>query len=120
MTDISQIILQQAGIRASSFSPTSRYNGLPTNSMQGKNGETIVFLRRRIVPKAEKFFVLQKHTVKEGDRIDNVAYQYYGDPERFWQICDSNNVMDPAQLLDLPGSKINITLPDGIPGNTNA
>jgi hypothetical protein len=117
MTDISNAVLQQAGVNTTAFSLTSRYYGIATATMKGSDGESIIYLRRRFVPPADSFFVLQQHTITEGERLDNITNQYYGDPERFWQICDSNNIMDPETVTDEPGSKINITLPQGIPGS---
>jgi nucleoid-associated protein YgaU len=118
MTDIS--ILQQAGIKISYFSSTSRYYNIATATMINGTGESIVFVKRRFVPPPDKFFVLQEHTVKEGDRLDNITYQYYGDPERFWQLCDANNAMQPNELTETPDTTIKITLPEGIPGNSNS
>lgn len=120
MSDISQSILQQLGVKSSSFSISSRYNTTETTSMEGSDGESVVYLRRRFVPPSERFYLLQEHRIKEGDRLDNVAAQYLGDPERYWQICDANDVTDPGKLLEKPGNKIKITLPEGIPGNSNA
>lgn len=117
MSDISQSILQQLGVKSSSFSLSSRYNTTEITTMEGNNGETIVYLRRRFVPPSERFFLLQEHKVKEGERLDNITAEYIGDPERFWQICDANDVMDPGKLAEEPGDKIKITLPEGIPGN---
>jgi hypothetical protein len=120
MTDISQAMLQQTGLKASSFSASSRYYGIATATMNNSNREPLVFLKRRFAPQPDKFFVLQQHTVKEGERLDNVTNQYYGDPERFWMICDANNAMQPNELTEEPDTAINITLPEGIPGNTNS
>ena len=120
MADISQTILQQMGLKSSSFAQSSRYYGIETATIEGNNGEPIVYVRRRFVPPAEKFFLLQEHTVKESERLDNITAQYYGDPERFWQVCDANNTIDPGTLTEEPGKKIRITLPEGIPGNSNA
>jgi hypothetical protein len=120
MSDISQSILQQLGVKSSLFSISSRYNGTEMASMEGNNGETINYLRRRFVPPSERFFTIQEHRVKEGERIDNITAQYLGDPERYWQICDANDVIDPGKLAEEPGDKIKITLPEGIPGNSNA
>jgi hypothetical protein len=39
-----------------------------------------------------------------------------GDPELFWQLCDSNGAMQPDELTETIGRKIRITLPEGIPG----
>lgn len=118
MTDITQAILQQVGVKVSHFSSTSRYYGVPTTTMTDGKGETIAYIRRRFVPQPDKFFTLQEHTVKEGERLDNITNQYYGDPERFWQLCDANNAMLPDELTGQPDAKINITLPEGIEGNT--
>jgi len=117
MSNISQSILQQLGIKSSSFSLSSRYNTTEMATMQGSNGESIVYLKRRFVPPSERFSLLQEHKVKEGERLDNITAQYIGDPERFWQICDANDAMDPGKLTEEPGDKIKITLPEGIPGN---
>lgn len=120
MTDIAQAMLQQTGLRASPFSSSSRYYSIATTTMINNNGEEIVFLKRRFLPQPDNFYVLQQHTIKEGERLDNITNQYYGDPERFWQICDANNAMQPNELTAEPDTKINITLPEGIPGNSNA
>ena len=45
------------------------------------------------------------HIVKEGDRLDLLAYTYYGDPTKFWLICDANQAMFPPDLL-VPGKRI--------------
>jgi hypothetical protein len=117
--DISKL-LQQIGARPSFFSLSSRYRDIATTAIEGSNGEMTVYLLRRFLPQPERFFLLQEHIVKEGDRLDNVTNLYLGDPERFWQICDANNVLVPAELTEKPGNKIKITLPEGIPGNNNA
>jgi hypothetical protein len=40
-----------------------------------------------------------RHTVSGGDRLDLLAYHFYGDPQRFWLIADANTAMDPEDLL---------------------
>ena len=117
MTDPLQTMLQQVGLKTSAFSPTSRYYGIDTATLDQANGNTIGYLRRRFVPQADRFSLLQEHTVTQGERPDNLAFQYLGDPERFWQLCDANNVTDPNELTAEIGQKIRITLPEGIPGN---
>ena len=56
------------------------------------------------------------HTVVQGDRLDNIAAQYLGDPEKFWLICDANVAMRPEELTDTIGRRIRITLPAGVQG----
>jgi len=116
--DIAQF-LQQAGSKPGLFSITSRYKSIETASLDN-HGETVVYIRRRFLPQADNFSLLQVYTVKEGDRLDNIANQFLGDPEKFWQLCDANTVMHPEALTATPGTAINITLPEGIPGYSNA
>ena len=118
MTDPLQNILNPLNPNRTAFPPTSRYFGIPTAKLDTADGDTIVYLRRRFVPPADRFFLLQEHTVTEGERLDNITHQYLGDPEQFWQICDANNAMMPDDLTETVGKKIRITLPEGIPGNT--
>lgn len=120
MTDPLQNILNPQGLSRTAFPATSRYYGIETAGFEQKNGETVVYLKRRFVPTANRFALLQEHTVTEGDRLDNITHQYVGNPEQFWQVCDANNVMHPDELTDTIGRRIRITLPEGIPGNNNA
>lgn len=120
MTDPLQTILQQANLKSTAFPPTSRYHGIDTATLETENGEIIVYLRRRFIPPSERFSLLQEHTITEGDRLDNIANQYLGDPEQFWQLCDANNVLHPDELTETIGRRIRITLPEGILGSSNA
>jgi hypothetical protein len=79
----------------------------------------MVYVRRRFVPSADRFALLQEHGVAEGDRLDNVTAQYLGDPEQFWRVCDANNALRPAELIEAVGRKLRITLPEGVPGIPN-
>ncbi len=119
MTDLSKLF-QQAGSKSSPFSPSSRYHGVETATIEGKNKEPIAYVKRRLVPSPDNFFVLKKHIISEGDRPDLLAHQYYNNAEAFWQLADANLVMDANELTANPGDTIRITLPNGIPGNTNA
>ena len=102
------------------FSINSRYYGAPTVTLETQDGRQIVYLRRRFVPPPENFSVLFEHTVTEGERLDNITAQYLGDPEQFWRVCDANGVIQPQELVETVGRRIRITLPEGIPGTSNA
>jgi len=102
------------------FSITSRYYNTPTLQLETADGRPIVFLRRRFVPPPERFAFLFEHAVIEGDRMDNLAAQYLGDPEQFWRICDANGAIRPEELTETIGRRLRITLPEGIPGVPNA
>lgn len=107
-------------MRSDLFTVTSRYYIVETAEWTTPDGKKIVHLRRRFVPPPEHFVLLQEHTVIEGERLDNIAAQYLGDPEQFWRICDANNAMQPEQLIEVVGRRLRITLPEGIPGPANA
>ena len=115
MSDPLQALLQGAA-KPSLFPPNSRYSGIDTGTMTTADGRTIVYLRRRLVPPPERFALLQEYTVVEGDRLDNIAAKYVGDPERFWQVCDANAAMRPEELMEIVGRILRITLPEGIAG----
>jgi len=112
--------LLDAGDKTRFFAATSRYNGLEIATCPGPDGQLLTYVRRRFVPPPENFELLQEHSVSQGDRLDNLAAQYLGDPEQFWRLCDANNAIQPDELTDTPGRKLRITLPEGIPGQTNA
>ena len=102
------------------FPPTSRYYGIETVTMKTIDGRTVVFLRRRFLPSADRFALLMEHVVSEGERMDNIAARYLDDPEAFWRIADANSAMRPEELTETIGRRLRITLPEGIPGATNA
>jgi hypothetical protein len=120
MTDPIQTILQMSSLKTTVFPPTSRYHGIETAETEMPGGRTVTYLRRRFVPASERFSLLQEHTVTEGERPDAIAARYLDDPEQFWRICDANDVMHPNELTDTIGRRIRITLPEGIPGSSNA
>jgi hypothetical protein len=108
-------------MNANQFPPNSRYNGIDTATLEVPDGQTsegtnITYLKRRFVPQPAKFYVIQLYTVAGGDRLDNIAAKYLGDPELFWRICDANGVIRPEELIETPGNQINITLPEGVSG----
>lgn len=107
-------------MRTDLFTITSRYYNTETAQLVTPDGKTIVYLRRRRVPQPEEFVTLEEHRVSEGERLDNIAAAFVGDPEQFWRLCDANNAMQPDELTEPIGRTIRITLPENIPGNTNA
>jgi len=117
--DIQKLLLAPA-LNATAFPPNSRYHGIETRAITTQTGETRVYMKRRFVPPPENFALLQLHTVDEGDRLDNLAHKYLGDPEQFWRLCDANGAMKPQDLTETIGRQLRITLPEGIPGGSGA
>ena len=96
------------------FAPTSRYASIAdaTLPVLDENGQprVVVYKRRRFIPAGEDSTTLVEHTVAQGDRLDNISAHYLGDPTLFWQVCDANGVLSPAELEE-PGRVVRITLP---------
>lgn len=118
MIDPVQAFLQANAITTPTFPPTSRYHGLPVATLALPDGTTVAYVRRRFVPPPERFAVLVEHRVESGDRLDNLAARYLGDPQQFWRICDANRAMRPDELIETPGRALLVTLPEGVPGPT--
>ncbi|HEY4677151.1 MAG TPA: LysM domain-containing protein [Candidatus Angelobacter sp.] len=102
------------------FAANSRYLNVTTVEYESPTGKKYVYLRRRFLPQPESFVLLQQHVVTGGERLDNVAAQFLGDPELFWRLCDANGAMQPEELTRTVGRRLRITLPEGIPGTPNA
>ena len=115
-----QSMLQPAPLQQTAFPPTSRYQGIETATFQTPDGKTVIFLRRRFLPSPDDLSLLQEHVVSYGERIDNIAALYLGDPEQFWRICDANGAMRPDELTETVGRRLRITLPAGIAGGPGA
>jgi hypothetical protein len=104
------------------FPTDSRYYNSSTLSYTAPNGRVITYLAQRFVPQpgTANFSTVAMHTVRSGDRLDLLAAKYFGDPLMYWLICDANGAIRPDQLLATPGKVLNITMPRGVPGVSNA
>lgn len=119
MTDPLKALLDAGVLKTSTFPDNSRYHGVEITTLEQPGGEPIAHLKRRFVPPPERFSVIREHIVVEGDRVDNLAAQYLGDPELYWRLCDANVVMHPEELTEVVGAKVAITLPEGVPGESD-
>ncbi len=79
------------------FARGSRYEQVPDGVYQDPNGQQIPYKLMRVLP--GDFVPMQIHTVADGDRLDLIAYRYYGDPLQFWRVCDANHALRPDDLL---------------------
>ncbi len=111
-----QAFMQANALATPLFPPTSRYHGIAAAQFTLPDGTTIAYLQRRFVPPPENFALLQEHMVVAGNRLDNLAARYLGDPQQFWRICDANRAMRPDELTETAGRRLRITLPEGVPG----
>jgi len=117
-----QALISMGVVPTVSFPTDSRYYASATLQYTAPDGQTITYLARRFVPQpgAANYATISQHTVKQGDRPDLLAAKYLGDPLLFWLLCDANGAMRPSDLVATPGTVLNITLPQGVPGQSNA
>jgi len=117
-----QAFIQLGLVPPVTFPTDSRYYNSATLSYTTPAGQAITYLARRFVPQpgAPNYATVATHTVNQADRIDLIAAKYLGDPLMYWLLCDANGAMRPNDLLKTPGTTINITMPQGVPGGMNA
>lgn len=98
------------------FPPNSRYATTATAVYVGPDRRATTYLSRRFLPNPAIFFVAQIHTVTQGERLDNIAAQSFGDAELGWRLADANRAMRPEELTATIGRRLNVTLPAGFVG----
>ena len=120
---MNQAIQSMVTAAAGTGAPTnlnSRYCGATVEYFTGPNGVQIAYLQRRIIPQPTIYTSLQNYAVADGDRLDNLAYKFLGDPLLYWTICDANGATDPDELTVQAGSTIQIPLSSGIPAGARS
>ncbi|MFT3718300.1 LysM domain-containing protein [Pseudorhodoferax sp.] len=115
MADALQSFLQANGLAPASFPPDSRYHGLPTAQARLPGGRTVVFVTRRLLPPPENFALLQTVAVAAGERADQLAARHLGAAAQWWRLADANGAMHPEAMVAEPGTRLRITLPEGVP-----
>ncbi len=106
-------LLQSGALKATAFPPNSRYHGLPIATLKRAGHEPVPYLTRRFIAQQEILAVVQEHRVTQGDRLDNLAARYLGDPELYWRLADVNRALRPDDLLEPLGRRLLIALPGG-------
>jgi len=95
--------------------PGSRYYGAAIEELTQPDGTTVRYLARRIVPQPSAYPSTATYVIADGDRLDNLAARFLGDPTLYWMICDANGVTDPDDLTAQPGRSIVIPLAAALP-----
>ena len=112
-----QALMQMGVVPAVNYPPNSRYYRYSTLQYTAPNGQAISIVPQ---PGAPNFSTIAQHVVRQGDRLDLIAAKYLGDPLVFWLICDANGAIRPDELVETPGTVIDITTPQGAPGVVSA
>jgi hypothetical protein len=94
---------------------SSRYYGFAIETFTEADGTPVTYLQRRIIPQPDIYTSLLNYVVVDGDRLDNLAAKYLGDPLLFWMICDANGATDPDELTAQVGRTIKIPIASAVP-----
>lgn len=65
----------------------SRYQNSPVVTVVKGSQDVSVIVPSEQVPFSFNYI---SHMVAQGDRIDNISFQYYGDPTLWWRVADAN------------------------------
>jgi hypothetical protein len=91
------------------FFKGTRYEKVDTNQITDSTGRVIVYKKTRFIPITTG---VVSYTVKQDDRLDQIANRSFRDPQRFWRICDANDAMWPDDLTAV-GRKLEIPPSEG-------
>jgi|TARA_R110000744_G_scaffold15863_5_gene43869 hypothetical protein len=80
-----------------------RYQNTPIDKTEDGKRFYPTTIYSQIDPKADDVYLI---TVKN-DRMDNIAFEYYGDPSLWWVIASANDI--PQDSIFIPvGSQIRV------------
>jgi nucleoid-associated protein YgaU len=95
--------------------PNSRYYGAAIEDLTRPDGTPVKYLARRLIPQPSVYTATTTYVIADGDRLDNLAQRFLGDPSLYWMICDVNGTTDPDDLTAQPGRTIEIPLAAALP-----
>jgi nucleoid-associated protein YgaU len=83
----------------------SRYSKTPAIAPENAAGSAPEVLAAREIPALAGVL---EYTVLEAERLDQLAYRFYSDAQKYWLILDANpGILNPFELLQ-PGRVIRI------------
>ncbi len=94
------------------FDSESRYLNLPNAKFTAADGREIIYKTRRFLPRGNTKQELGRLVVNQGERLDQIANQAYGNSKLYWRVADANDVLNPTDLLREPGKVIRVPVPD--------
>jgi hypothetical protein len=93
----------------------SRYRGLPLLTHVDAQGREVIYVARRFLPQPAQLAEITQVAVRDGDRLDLIAAQQFGEARWWWRLPDANLALDPVDLTARIGRRLRITLPAGVP-----
>jgi hypothetical protein len=81
------------------FENTSRYYRLEVYHVTDRRGRQVAVVPAAPDPGERALGI---HQLKQGQRLDHLAFKYLDDATAFWRICELNGVMLPETLSEQP------------------
>jgi hypothetical protein len=88
------------------FDSLSRYASVTPYPREDHRGRVVMVVP---VPAAPAELLLGIHVLRQGERLDHLAFRYLNNPAGFWRICELNNVM----LAEALSEQKEISIPAG-------
>jgi hypothetical protein len=79
------------------FDPLSRYFDVDTYQLRDHRGRIVTVVA---VPDAPAQAVAGYHVLRQGQRLDHLAFKYLDDGSGFWRIAEANDAMTAEQLTE--------------------
>jgi hypothetical protein len=79
------------------FDPKSRYAALTPYARRDRRGRTVAVVP---VPAPPADALLGVHVLRQGERIDHLAFRYLDNPAGFWRVAEFNGVMLAEALTE--------------------
>jgi hypothetical protein len=79
------------------FDKKSRYLKAETYAVTDARGREVIVVATPPPPNQQ---LLGIHLLKQGERLDLLAWKYLEDPAGFWRVAEKNDVMLPEALTE--------------------
>ena len=79
------------------FDDKSRYKKQEQYTVKDRRGRTVPVVS---VPAAPAPRIIGYHLLKQGQRVDHLAFKYLDNPAGFWRIAEANDKMLPEALTE--------------------
>lgn len=112
-TDMLAALLAAPAQDQTRYPPNSRYHGVKARTRTLPDGRQATYLVPRIPPDPAEMSVLAIHTVVALERTDTLAERYFGNALVSWRIGDANGRGIPEELMQTPGRRLRIAVPNG-------
>jgi hypothetical protein len=88
------------------FDAYSRYLHVPTYTVMDHRGRMVCVVQTPLNPQEG---LLGIHVLRQGERLDHLAFKYLSNPAGYWRIAERNEAMLPEQLteqreIEIPGT----------------